>query len=77
MRRVFSTDGSGSSQSIGVFMSPMSSGSFVAVVERRAIVGVVDIWGCDPVSAVSRTRSGALWRAALPFADFRLVACIS
>jgi hypothetical protein len=35
------------------------------------------VMGCTPVSAMIRTRSGALWRAPPPLAVFRMAACMS
>ncbi len=77
MRRVSSIDGSGYSNTIDVFMQATFPGSSVVAEERRASIEASDIWGCDPVSAVRRTRSDALWRAAPTFVDFRIAACIS
>ncbi len=77
LRRVSSADGSGFNQPIGVFMPSTSPGSSVVVAERRAAREAVDVRGWFPVSALRMIRSGTLWRAAPPFADLRIAACIS
>ena len=77
MRRVSSVEGKGSIQSLGVFVSPMSPGSSAGVVERRVSIEASVVWGCDPVFAVTRTRSDKLWRAAPPFAASRIASCMS
>ena len=76
LRRISSSGGCGSNQSLGVFVSPMS-GFSVVVAERRASREALVVRGCDPVSALRRTRPGALWRAAPPLAVFRMAACMS
>jgi hypothetical protein len=66
LRRVFSINGS----FMGVLSPPLSFGSYVMLAERGISSKASEVWGCDLVSVVRRTRSGALWRASHPFADY-------
>jgi hypothetical protein len=77
MRRVSSAGGSGSCQSNDVLMPPLASATSIIVAERRVSSEAFAVWGCAHVSAVRRTRFGALWRFPPRFADLRKATCIS
>ena len=61
-------------------------GGGVYVVGDRSVpseVGEIDymdshvVMGCVPVSAMTSTRSGALWRAPTPLVVLRMAACMN
>jgi hypothetical protein len=69
--RVSSSGGNGFNQFNGEFMPSPASVTSNADAERRDSNETCVVWGCDPLSAVRRTRSGALWRATPPFVNIR------
>jgi hypothetical protein len=73
MRRVSSGVGSGASQSRGGVsgFGYVSVSSYVEESDSRGSPVTMD---CVPISAMTMTRFGALWRAPPPFAVLRIVA---
>ncbi len=64
LMRMASVDGRGSKQSWVEWSAVPSPFCSVICAELMASSEACDVCGCEPASAVTRTKSGALWRAA-------------
>ena len=76
LRRMSSDVGSGASHSLGG-VSGFGYESESSSVEESDFRDWFVVMDCVPVSAMTRTRSGALWRASPPFAVLRIMAWTS
>jgi len=63
LMQIASMDGRGSNQSRLVGSVISYTLSSVDCAEQRVSSETYDVCGCEPASALTRTRSGALWRA--------------
>ncbi len=75
--RVASVDGRGSNLSLVEWRAVPSSFSSVICAELMVSSETCDVCGREPASAVTKTKSGALWSPPISFADFRMAACTS
>ncbi len=76
LRRIFSVVGRGASQSCGMGFK-VGDWSVSSEVRESVSMEFPVVMNCTPLSATTKIRSGALWRAAPPLAAWHMAAWTS